>query len=235
MEAYRTGMGSAFKESSQKPIDFGKVAETADKAMGQGQFKGVNISESTSAVRTKIKSRLAEWKDLDPAEFHTVEGMDALRKSIGDVVDSAPYGTPERRLANEVYFTVRKSIEAQAPEYGKVLKNYHEASKHLKDLEQGLSLGKSARSETALRKLQAVMRNDVTSAYGKRAEYAKELAGAGAENLEASLAGVRRCNHGHPGGFDPTVTGAGAIGAGAAGGMSAAALPAILAASSPRL
>ena len=112
--------------------------------MGQGQFKGVDISESTSAVRTKIQSRLEQWAKLDPAEFHTVEGMDALRKSIGDVVDSAPYGTPERRLANEVYFAVRKSVEAQAPGYGKVLKGYHEASKHLKDLEQGLSLGKSA-------------------------------------------------------------------------------------------
>ena len=88
--------------------------------------------------------------------------MDALRKSIGDVVDSAPYNTPERRLADQVYFAVRKSIEAQAPGYGKVLKNYHEASKSLKNLEQGLSLGKTAMSETALRKLQAVMRNDVT-------------------------------------------------------------------------
>ena len=81
MEAYRTGLGSAFKDTAQKPIDFGKVAETADKAMGTGRFKGVDISESTSAVRTKIQSRLEQWKNLDPAEFHTVEGMDALRKS----------------------------------------------------------------------------------------------------------------------------------------------------------
>ena len=143
MEAYRTGLGSAFKDTAQKPIDFGKVAETADKAMGQGQFKGVNISESTGAVRTKIKARLEQWEALDPAEFHTVEGMDALRKSIGDVVDSAPYGTPERRLANEVYFAVRKSIEAQAPGYGKVLKGYHEASKHL----EGPGAGVVARQE----------------------------------------------------------------------------------------
>ena len=217
-----------------KLIDFDKVRNIADKAMGQGQFKGVDISESTSAVRTKIQSRLEQWAKLDPAEFHTVEGMDALRKSIGDVVDSAPFSTPERRLAEQVYFSVRKSVEAQAPGYGKVLKGYHEASKHLKDLEQGLSLGKSARSETALRKLQAVMRNDVTSAYGKRAEYAKELIGAGAENLEASLAG-QALQSWAPRGLRSYVTGAGAIGAGAAGGMSAAALPAILAASSPRL
>ena len=143
MTAYKEGISQAFGEgAATKPIDFSKVAETAEKSMGTGTFKGVNISESTSAVRQKIKSRLDEWAKLDPAEYHTVEGMDALRKSIGDVYwNLLPTAHPERKLANEVYFSVRKSIEAQAPEYGKVLKGYHEASKHLKDLEKALSLG----------------------------------------------------------------------------------------------
>ena len=233
MEAYRTGLGSAFKDTAQKPIDFGKVAETADKAMTQGKFKGVDISESTSAVRTKIQDRLEQWKALDPAEFHTVEGMDALRKSIGDVVDSAPFSTPERRLAEQVYFAVRKSVEAQAPGYGKVLKNYHEASKHLKDLEQALSLGKSAATETALRKLQAVMRNDVTSAYGKRAEYAKELAGAGAGNLEEALAG-QAMQPWMPRAFASRVGSLGTGAATASGMISPYALP-LVAAASPRI
>ena len=233
MEAYRTGLGSAFKDTAQKPIDFGKVASTADKAMGQGQFKGVNISESTSAVRTKIQSRLEQWKNLDPAEFHTVEGMDALRKSIGDVVDSAPFGTPERRLANEVYFAVRKSVEAQAPGYGKVLKGYHEASKHLKDLERGLSLGKSAATETALRKLQAVMRNDVTSAYGKRGEYAKQLTESGAANLEPTLAG-QALQPWTPRALASRVGSLGTGVAGASGMISPYALP-LVAGASPRV
>ena len=233
MEAYRSSLGSAFKDTAQKPIDFSKVAETADKAMTQGKFKGVDISESTSAARTKIQSRLDQWKDLDPAEFHTVEGMDALRKSIGDVVDSAPYGTPERRLANEVYFAVRKSIEAQAPGYGKVLKSYHEASKHLKDLERGLSLGKSAASETALRKLQAVMRNDVTSAYGKRGEYAKQLVESGAANLEPTLAG-QALQPWTPRALASRVGSLGTGVAGASGMISPYALP-LVAAASPRV
>ena len=38
------------------------------------------------------------------------------------------------------------------------MKGYHEATNHLKDLERALSLGKSAATETALRKLQAIMR-----------------------------------------------------------------------------
>ena len=198
MEAYKSGMSESFKDTATKPINFDKVLETAIKPMDQGRFKGVDISESTAAVRTKLKTRLDQWKALDPAEFHTVEGMDALRKSIGDVVDSAPYGTPERRLANKVYFSVRKAVEAQAPGYGKVLKNYHEASQHLKDLERALSLGKSAATETALRKLQAVMRNDVTSAFGKRGEYAGELAEAGAKKFRAHAGRTSSEAHGLP-------------------------------------
>ena len=139
--------------------------------------------------RQAIMDSIDQWKKLDPAEFHTVEGMDAFRKSVGDVLDSTGYGTPERRMANKVYFAVRKSIEAQAPGYGAVLKNYHDASKNLKDLERALSLGDKAATETAVRKLQAVMRNDVTSGFGKRAEYAKQLEGAGGELVEPMLAG----------------------------------------------
>ena len=233
MEAYRSGLGSAFKDTAQTPIDFGKVSGTVEKAMGQGRFKGVDISESTSAVRTKIQSRLEQWAKLDPAEFHTVEGMDALRKSIGDVVDSAPYGTPERRLANEVYFSVRKSVEAQAPGYGKVLKGYHEASKSLKNLERGLSLGKNAASETALRKLQAVMRNDVSSAYGKRGEYAAQLVESGAANLEPTLAG-QALQPWTPRALASRVGSLGTGVAGASGMISPYALP-LVGAASPRV
>ena len=232
MEAYRTGLGSAFKDTAQKPIDFGKVAETVDKAMGQGQFKGVNISESTSAVRTKIQSRLAEWKDLDPAEFHTVEGMDALRKSIGDVVIPLHTAHLKDGWRTRSISRFARAIEAQAPGYGKVLKGYHEASKHLKDLERGLSLGKSAATETALRKLQAVMRNDVTSAYGKRGEYAKKLVESGAENLEPTLAG-QALQPWTPRALASRVGGLGTGVAGASGMISPYALP-FVAAASPR-
>ena len=139
MAAYKEGIAGAFADTADTPIDFNKVMETSFKPLDQGRFKGVNIAKSTAEVRDKIYQQFQQWMDLDPAEFHTVEGMDAFRKSIGDVLDSTKYGTPERKLATEVYFTVRKSIEAQAPGYGKVLTSYHEASKHLKDLERSLS------------------------------------------------------------------------------------------------
>ena len=233
MKAYREGIAGAFSDTADKPIDFAKVADTATTAMKSGTFKGVDISTSTSTIRKKLAERLSEWSDLDPAVYHTVEGMDALRKSVGDVLDSAPFGTPERRMAEQVYFATRKAVEAQAPGYGKVLADYNQASNHLRDLERALSVGKTAATETALRKLQAVMRNDVTSAYGQRARYANELKGAGAGLLDEALAG-QSLNPWMPRSFGSRVAGLGSGVATAAGAINPAALP-LVGMASPRM
>ena len=232
MEAYRTGISKSFQDTSETPISFKDVRDKVDKSLAGGAFKGRDISKSTAKTREAIKAQLDEWEALDPKEFHTVEGMDALRKSIGDVLDSTEYGSPARKVANQSYFAIRKSIEDQAPGYGKVLEEYHLASKHLKDLEQSLSLGNKSGTETALRKLQAVMRDDVTSAYGKRAEYAEELKKAGGTGIEEKLAGQALQPYA-PRGLRGYITGglAGSAAIGAAPGM----LPVALAAGSPRL
>ena len=81
-------------------------------------------------------------------------------------MDSTEFGTPARRTANQVYGAVRKAVSDQAPGYADVLKQYHEGTTHLRDLERDLSLGNKAAVATSLRKLQAVMREDVASAYG---------------------------------------------------------------------
>ena len=232
MEAYRTGISKSFQDTSETPISFKEVRDKVDKSLAGGAFKGRDISKSTAKTREAIKAQLDEWEALDPKEFHTVEGMDALRKSIGDVLDSTEYGSPARKVANQSYFVIRKAIEDQAPGYGKVLEEYHLASKHLKDLEQSLSLGNKSGTETALRKLQAVMRDDVTSAYGKRAEYAEELKKAGGTGIEEKLAGQALQPYA-PRGLRGYITGglAGSAAMGAAPGM----LPVALAAGSPRL
>jgi hypothetical protein len=56
---------------------------------------------------------------LDPAEFHTPEGIDPLKQKIGDIRDATQYGTPERVAANGIYNAVRQTIVDQAPEYAK--------------------------------------------------------------------------------------------------------------------
>ena len=226
-------VGTETLRAKHKPIDFGKISKTVKRAMSGRRFKGVDINRSTAKLSVEIQARLDEWASLKPSKYHTVEGMDAFRKSIGDIRDSTEYGTPSRGLADKVYFAVRKSIEAEAPEYGKVLSEYHQASTHLRNLERSLSLGHNAAVETSLRKLQAVMRNDVTSAYGKRAEYARDLKGAGATKLDAMLAG-QALQTWMPRALASRVGSLGTGAAGVSGMISPYALP-LVAAASPRI
>jgi hypothetical protein len=186
-ETYREGM----KDIAADPavLSFDKVDDALTNISGVKVFKGQNIAPKTQAIREEIGTAIKEWKALDPAEFHTVEGFDALKQKLGDIRDATAYGTPERVVANRAYDAVRKTIVEQAPEYGRVMKGYEEASKQIKEIERTLSLNPGASIDTALRKLQSVLRNNVNTNYGRRAELAEVLVNAGAPNLMQKLAG----------------------------------------------
>ena len=89
-----------------------------------------------------------------------------------------------------------------------------------------------------LRKLQAIIRDDVSSAYGRRAELGDVLEGAGARGLNESLAGQSMSSV-LPRGLRGAVTSTGGMGAiGMAGGLNPATLASALAyglSSSPRV
>ena len=229
MAGYRQGLANAFgDDKATTPIDYNDtVRSEAWKVMQQGKFKGVDISQSTVETRGQLKSMLDEWDKLDPAEYHTVEGMDALKKSLYDVVESTEPHSPSRRMANGVYNAVRDSIVEQAPGYAKVMKAYEESSTHLRDLERALSIGDKAMSETSLGKLMGTMRDDVNSKFGFRAGYRADLQRAGADNITPALAGAS-LDSWIPRGLRSFVAGGTALGSGGAG---IAALPAF----SPRI
>ena len=185
--AYRADMMALSKDKSV--LGFGPINVALRKIDGMQTFKGVSLSPSTNAIRKRIGKTVAKWKKRDPAEYHTPEGMDALKKQIGDIRDNTAFGTPERAVASTAYDAIRKVIIAQAPEYGKTMRAYEQATRQINNITQSLSLGEKALPETALRKLQSIMRNEVSSAFGKRAEYGKVLEEAGATGLMPALAG----------------------------------------------
>ena len=186
-QAYQSGM----KDVAGDPtvLNFKKVDDALASVTEVKSFKGVPISKSTADIRYKIKNLIDQWRGLDPTEYHTVEGFDALKQSLGDVLESAQYGTSEWKVANEAYQSVRRTITDQAPGYAKVMEDYTQATDLLQEIQKELSLGKKGNPATALRKLQAIIRDDVSSAYGRRAELGDVLEGAGARGLNESLAG----------------------------------------------
>lgn len=184
-KAYTSGMVDISKDATV--LDFKPIDDAL--ASSVKVFKGQNISTKTGEVRQEISDAVAKWRSLDPAEYHTPEGMDALKQQIGEIKDSLPFNTPSRTYAEGVYNSIRSTIAKQAPAYDKVMKDYSEASDEIASIEKELSLGKKVNPNTALRKLQSVLRDNANTSWGKRASMADRLSEAGAPNLLSSLSG----------------------------------------------
>lgn len=227
-QAYRSGMADISKDATV--LDFAPIDKAMADATAVKTFKGLDLSPKTADVRKEIAGTIDTWKTLDPAQFHTPEGMDALKQQLGDIKDAQPFNTPQRVVADNAYNAVRKTIADQAPTYNKVMSGYSQASTEIDALQKELSLGKKGNPNTALRKLQSVMRDNANTSWGKRAGYADTLAANGAPNLLPSLAG-QALSTAIPRGLTKYADMAGVMGGGAAN------LPATLAAlplASPR-
>jgi hypothetical protein len=230
---YRSGMVNIKNDKSV--LDLSGVEKALKNAENSIDFKQSGIPKDAKAVDVlqKVRDKIDQWKKLDPAEYHTPEGLDHLKQSLWE--DFGKLGMEEKTAystGKQVYDAVKNQISAQAPEYSKVMKNYTEASDEIKEIERALSLGNKASADTAMRKLQSLMRNNVNTNYGNRLEMAKELEKAGGNEMMPALAGQALSSK-LPRGLQSASNIPSAYLAYGAGGPALAAVD--LAASSPRL
>lgn len=228
---YRSGMVNIKNDKSV--LDFAGIDKAIKDAEGLAYFKGKVKDKTAANVLNDIKAKVSDWKKSDPAEFHTPEGMDNLKQSLWE--DFGKLGIEEKTAfsaGKQIYDAVKNQISTQAPEYSKVMKNYTEATDQIKEIERALSLGNKASADTAMRKLQSLMRNNVNTNYGQRLELAKQLEAMGGNEMMPALAG-QAMNEFTPRGLQRATAGPEAFLAYSAGGPLLAA--ADLAASSPRL
>jgi len=163
---YRKNIGRVYGDKSV--LDFTKIDDGLRQVAEIGVYKGKVLNRSASDTWDKIAQLVDEWRVADPKVFHTPEGLDALKKAIGDVRDSSDFGSPSRVISDKVYNSVKAVIEKQAPEYAKVMREYQQVSELITDIEKTLSMKPNASIDTQLRKLQSVMRNNVNTSYGRR-------------------------------------------------------------------
>jgi hypothetical protein len=228
---YRSGMGNVKSDTSV--LDFAGIDKAIKDAESMAYFKGKIKDKTAAKVLEDIKNKVADWKKSDPAEYHTPEGMDNLKQSLWE--DFGKLGMEEKTAysaGKQVYDAVKKEISNQAPEYSKVMKNYTEATDQIKEIERALSLGQKASADTAMRKLQSLMRNNVNTNYSQRLELAKQLESMGGNEMMPALAG-QALNQFTPRGLQRATAGPEAFLAYGAGGPALAAVD--LAASSPRI
>jgi hypothetical protein len=230
---YRSGMVDIKNDKSV--LDLSNVEDALKNAENTINFKQSNIPKDAKAVEVlkNIRKKIDEWKKLDPVEYHTPEGLDHLKQSLWE--DFGKLGQEEKTaysVGKQVYDSVKNEIGKQAPTYEKVMKEYTDASDLTKEIERSLSLGQKASADTAMRKLQSLMRNNVNTNYGQRLDLAQQLQTAGGKNIMPALAGQAMSDW-TPRGIQRATAGLEGMGAYALGGPALAALDIGL--SSPRL
>lgn len=231
---YRSGMVDITSDKSV--IDFADVDNALSDAANVTRFKDQVKNTKAESVRAEIAKAVDEWKSLDPTEYHTPEGFDALKQRIGAIVESIPM--EERtaaKVGKDIYNSVKNAINKQAPAYAKVMKDYTEASDEITQIEKTLSINKRASVDTAMRKLQSLTRNNVNTNYGNRLALAEQLQRQGGQEFMPALSGQALSSL-TPRGLQGVV-GTGAVGGGfIAGGIPGAisTIP-LLAAGSPRI
>lgn len=172
-------------ENALREQGINKVTIPAKTKQTSGEYWTIGKDEQGKI--TEVADIINEWK-LDPAR-HNVEGLDALKRRIGAVYPDNPKQTQAQRVIDTMYNSVKGTIEKQAPKYSETMRGYSNMTDQIREIEKSLSLGNKATADTAMRKLQSLMRNNVQTNYGGRIESAKQLEKFGAGNLMTELAG----------------------------------------------
>jgi len=179
-------------KASTKKVKFDPIVDEINKLEKSFEFRGQTTLDKTGLNKLKeIKEAVDIWKK--DKNFHTVEGLDALKKKIdnlypeGDVFGktsgkSAAIVESARKVVNE-------QIKKVSPDYAKTMQAYEEAMSLEKEIRKSLSLGNQAAADTSLRKLLSVMRNNVNTNFGNRFEKIKKLDQTGDLNIAPRLAG----------------------------------------------
>jgi hypothetical protein len=228
---YRSNMAAVKADKSVldlSPVD-SSIMDSFQKFTFKGQARNPQVMQALQDVRGMVDN----WKRLDPAEYHTPEGMDALKQQIGSYINRLPMEARDVKAALlEVEGSVKRQIQSQAPEYAKAMREYSEASDSINEVMRSLSQNDRASADTALRKLQSVMRNNANTNYGARLQSVAELEQAGGRPLMPALAG-QALNEWTPRGIQRATTGATTGGLALTGNIPAAVGMAAL--GSPRL
>lgn len=129
-------------------LSFDDIEQALEGVRKVGRHKGIDIS-GASGVWNQIDAKFMEFFD---AGLNTVEDFDAMKRAVGGIRDGYAVGTPEYKVANDVYKSINKTITDRAPIYADIMADYRMASDTLSDIQSSLSTG-AASADTTLSKL----------------------------------------------------------------------------------
>ena len=164
----------------KKILDFNGIDKTLIKVKKLVSFKGKTINVEGERVLNEINAIIKEWKQFNPKAYHTPEGLDKLKQKVWEVVQSASADNmAAQALGKTVYNSIKETITKQSPGYSQAMKQYQEATELVQQIQKTLSLGDKTKIDTAIRKLQSLMRDNVSTNYGNRLNLGRTLEEAG--------------------------------------------------------
>lgn len=189
-------------------LSLSPIGQAFDTATKKFSFQGMP-QPGVEGIQQQVAQVLNHWStqaQKNPA-FATVEGLDALKRHLQDLMPDFNNRTG-RAYVTEVVNGVKDTITKQAPQYSKAMKDYWQRSTELDEISRTLSLGDKASIDTALRKLQSVLKPGSTH----RAGLAAAIANQGGQDILPAIAG-QNLSGWMPRGLQQAVTGgAGSLG-----------------------
>jgi len=129
-------------------LDFSDVDAAINDVRDVGRHKGIDIS-AAAGVWDQVDALVDQFRSQG---FNTIEDFDAMKRAVGNIRDGYQRGTPEYKVAQDVYQSINGTITAKAPVYANIMKDYRAASDALSDIQASLS-SNSASADTILNRL----------------------------------------------------------------------------------
>lgn len=184
---YRSGMVNISKDKTI--LDFANIDSAISTAENRTKYKGQIKNQEAFDALQNVRTKIDDWKKLDPADYHTPEGLDALKQTIGAELEKLDPKTNAYSTVNEIYKAIRSEIVKQAPVYSNVMSAYSKASDEILELEKAFGLKNKEAIDTTLRKLLTTMRDNVNANFGQRLSLVQELDKTGKGRIVPALAG----------------------------------------------
>jgi len=174
-DAYRSGMVNI--KADQSVLVFDDIDKALKNSMDRVTYKGKVTNKYGLSKIEEAQKLVDDWRNSDPAQFHTPEGLDKLKQSIYDeVLADIPFEKKNTLSAiGDIYNSVKSTIQRQAPTYADTMKAYADTAEQVREIERSLSQGKKASADAGLRKLQTVLRDNANTNYGQRANLVSQL------------------------------------------------------------
>jgi hypothetical protein len=169
-------------------VDFAPVEQAFKNMVATMQHNGQwKIGPSEQRTIQEIRDVLTDFYTTPGNK--TVEGLDAMKQRIQAIYPESHTHTQAQRAVTAMSKAIKEEIRKQSPAYAPAMENYWKQSAQLDEIERSLSLGDRNTIDTALRKLQSLMRNNVNSNFGQRVQSAQALEQLGGANVLPQVAG----------------------------------------------